>query len=161
MRHLPRKQTQVYAPLPPPLPYPPAPRLTNIRPTGDRTQPCSQCLKKGRASSCTYAPKPARPPAAPRSMTARLKRLEAMVRGMMDGDGDGEGEQQPHMSSESGGGSIVDGAPREETHAQVVFGGRARTTYVGATHFMAMLDDVSATYLPDLVDGVGADPVAD
>lgn len=81
-------------------------------------------------------------------MTARLKRLEAMVRGMMDGDADGEGdgERKEQLVSESGG-SNVDGAPREETHAQVVFGGRARTTYVGATHFMAMLDDVSCTCL--------------
>lgn len=76
-------------------------------------------------------------------MTARLKRLEAMVRGMMDGDGDGDGEreEQQQLVPESA------GSPREETHAQVVFGGRARTTYVGATHFMAMLDDVSCTCL--------------
>lgn len=145
LRHLPREQTQMYAPLPA-VPYSPGPNVP-----GDRTQPCSQCLKKGRASSCAYVPKPARPPAAPRSMTARLKRLEAMVRGMMDGDGDGEREEQQELVSKSGG-IVVDGAPREETHAQVVFGGRARTTYVGATHFMAMLDDVSCTYLRVFVD---------
>ncbi|KAK0752018.1 hypothetical protein B0T18DRAFT_320084 [Schizothecium vesticola] len=121
----------------------------------DRTQPCSQCLKKGRASSCAYAPKPARPAAPPRSMTARLKRLEAMVRGMMDGDGDGDGEREQQQQLLSEGAAA--GSPREETHARVVLGGRATMTYVGATHFMAMLDDIEdlKSFFEDDDDGDG------
>ena len=82
-------------------------------------------------------------------MTARLKRLEAMVRGMMDGGGEPSPEgtrQQPSETMDA-----VSPAPREETSAQVVVG-RA-TTFVGATHFMAMLDDVSFSCC--LVDGEG------
>src|SRR5687767_6581040 len=52
----------------------------------DRGQPCSQCLKKDRIDLCTYAPKPEkRRPA--KGVAARLRRLETMVRDMMDGDG--------------------------------------------------------------------------
>jgi hypothetical protein len=45
----------------------------------DRQQPCSQCLKKGRADACAYAPKPQKPVPAPRSMTARLKYAKHFV----------------------------------------------------------------------------------
>ncbi|KAK1829648.1 hypothetical protein QBC39DRAFT_262647 [Podospora conica] len=119
----------------------------------DRAQPCSQCLKKGRASSCAYAPKPARPAAAaPRSMTARLKRLEAMVRGMMDGESEQQQQQQQSSSSPE-----EEPQPREEAHARVVLGGRAKTTFVGATHFMAMLDDIEdlKSYFDDDEDEEG------
>jgi len=91
---------------------------------------------------------------APRSMTARLKRLEAMVRGMMEtgrSDGDGDGDVVATLMRESRrvqesrrtkqGDVEEDASVREEAHGQVVFG--RTTTYVGATHFMAMLDDVS------------------
>ncbi|KAK0651866.1 fungal-specific transcription factor domain-containing protein [Cercophora newfieldiana] len=114
----------------------------------DRQQPCSQCLKKGRADGCAYAPKPQKPVLVPRSMTARLKRLEAMVRDMMDAGGaDGDGvatlmRERQRLLQQQGMGDDGEGSPieKEETHGQVVFG-RA-TTYVGATHFMAMLDDI-------------------
>ncbi|KAK5656323.1 hypothetical protein OQA88_4703 [Cercophora sp. LCS_1] len=133
----------------------------------DRQQPCRQCVKKGRVDSCVYAPKPEKPVAQPRSMTARLKRLEAMVRGMMDaGEGDGEGvaatlrerqQRQPNANDSNN--------KREQASGQVVFG-RA-TTYVGATHFLAMLDDVSIEDLKsyfdddenDSVDGLSPDQV--
>ena len=113
----------------------------------DRQQPCGQCLKKGRADGCAYAPKPQKPVPAPRSMTARLKRLEAMVRDMMDSGGvDGDGvatllrERQRLLRGHDSTDEDDVPAEKEETHGQVVFG-RA-TTYVGATHFMAMLDDI-------------------
>ncbi|KAI7779250.1 hypothetical protein LA080_001013 [Diaporthe eres] len=114
----------------------------------DRAVPCTNCLKKSRVDLCKYAPKPVknRPP---KSMAARLKRLEGMVREMLDEDGnvrdpssertavgedidsDGDGEAGRFASSASGG--------------QVIRGAGARggnTTYVGATHFMAMLGDI-------------------
>ncbi|KAM0238828.1 hypothetical protein ACHAPO_003802, partial [Fusarium lateritium] len=51
----------------------------------DREQPCSQCDKKGRPLQCTYAPKPEKKRPA-KGMSARLKRLEGMVREMMDSE---------------------------------------------------------------------------
>ncbi|KAK7698959.1 hypothetical protein SLS64_012014 [Diaporthe eres] len=105
-------------------------------------------MRKSRVDLCKYAPKPVknRPP---KSMAARLKRLEGMVREMLDEDGnvrdpssertavgedidsDGDRETAKFASSASGG--------------QVIRGAGARggnTTYVGATHFMAMLGDI-------------------
>lgn len=87
-------------------------------------------------------------------MTARLKRLEALVRNMMDAGGDGDGvgnenspavrESLPQQQSAL---SDAEPAAREDAQAQVVFG--QSTTYIGATHFMAMLDDVGdPTLLP-------------
>lgn len=108
----------------------------------DRDQPCGQCQKKGRADLCVYAPKPDRHKPA-RGMAARLKRLEGMVRGMMDVDGNVVG------GSDGGAG----GVPARETagvsEEPVVTGqvvrhdGETATTYVGATHVLAMLEDVS------------------
>ena len=95
----------------------------------DRAQPCSQCAKKGRGDLCAYAPRPARrkKPVA-EDMSARLKRLEGMVRIMMDGD-EAAGKLRAQQE-----------APLVRGH--VVRGDKA-TTYVGATHCMAMLGDVS------------------
>jgi hypothetical protein len=100
----------------------------------DRGQPCSMCVKKERTDGCLYAPRPekARPA---KSMAARLKRLEGMVRGMMPGEGSGSGLPGGQLKPESGEFALGRG--------QVVVNGRKTTTYVGATHFMAMLDDVS------------------
>jgi len=75
------------------------------------------------------------------------------VRDMMDSGGvDGDGvatllrERQRLLRGHDSTDEDDVPAEREETHGQVVFG-RA-TTYVGATHFMAMLDDAS-TYPQD------------
>ena len=92
----------------------------------DREQPCGQCLKKGRADACAYAPKPEKKRPA-KGMSARLKRLEGMVREMMDTD------VVPPRAPEGVAGPVVQG--------HVVRGENA-TTYVGATHCMAMLEDV-------------------
>lgn len=102
---------------------------------------------------CKYAPKPVknRPP---KSMAARLKRLEGMVREMLDEDGnvrdpssertavgediDGDGDREAgKFSSSASGGQVIRGAGAR--------GGN--TTYVGATHFMAMLGDVCVVVL--------------
>ena len=96
----------------------------------DRAQPCSQCAKKGRDDLCAYAARPAaRKKPAAKGMSVRLKRLESMVRNMMDSEeaaGKPREQQEAHL-----------------VRAQVVRGERG-TTYVGATHCMAMLEDVSA-----------------
>jgi hypothetical protein len=99
------------------------------------------CVKKARTDGCRYAPRPEKLRPA-KSMAARLKRLEGMVRGMMDGEGEGEGTPQPGGQATAVSGDLFQG------QGQVVIGGRGGSgeetaTYVGATHFMAMLDDVS------------------
>ncbi|WYZ38654.1 hypothetical protein EsH8_III_000568 [Colletotrichum jinshuiense] len=96
----------------------------------DRSEPCGQCLKKSRPDGCVYTPKPEKQKPA-KGMAARLKRLEGMVRTMMD-----DGGTPPRA---------VDAAPKDEGVAQpgghLVRGERA-STYVGATHFMAILEDI-------------------
>ncbi|KAH8756727.1 hypothetical protein F5883DRAFT_429352 [Diaporthe sp. PMI_573] len=100
----------------------------------DRAVPCTNCLKKSRTDLCKYAPKPARN-RPPKSMAARLKRLEGMVREMIDEDGnirEPSSEQTALASSSTPGAQLVRGPGAR--------GGN--TTYVGATHFMAMLGDI-------------------
>lgn len=97
----------------------------------DREQPCGQCAKKGRLDLCVYAPKPEKKRPAAKGMAARLRRLEGMVRGMMDEEGNLK--PQPQAAAETA-------APQWK--GQVVHGENA-TTYVGATHCLAMLEDVS------------------
>lgn len=97
----------------------------------DREQPCGQCAKKGRLDLCVYAPKPEKKRPAAKGMAARLKRLEGMVRGMMDD----EGNLKPAAQA-------VGESAAPQLKGQVVHGERA-TTYVGATHCLAMLEDVS------------------
>lgn len=80
---------------------------------------------------CVYAPKPEKKRPAAKGVAARLKRLEGMVREMMDD----EGGQKPE--------AIDVGEPdAPQVKGQVVHGDHA-TTYIGATHCLAMLEDVS------------------
>ena len=108
----------------------------------DRGGPCGQCQKKGREDLCQYVPKPEkRRPA--KSMAARLKRLEGMVRGMMDAGGNLTPQPgQPELGEQKQGNGET---PQFE--GQVVRGQNATTSYVGATHCMAMLEDVSRNYM--------------
>lgn len=69
-------------------------------------------------------------------MAARLKRLEGMVRGMMDDEGNINPQAQAAGEST---------AP--QLKGQVVHGDRA-ITYIGATHCLAMLEDVSEKRQP-------------
>ncbi|KAH7166084.1 hypothetical protein EDB81DRAFT_641041 [Dactylonectria macrodidyma] len=100
----------------------------------DRGQPCGQCTKKDRVSSCHYAPKPERKRPA-KGMSARLKRLEGMVREMMDAEVSGE------ASAHTPGGQDDAETVGPAVRGHVVTGENA-TTYVGATHCMAMLEDI-------------------
>ncbi|KAF7549048.1 hypothetical protein G7Z17_g6663 [Cylindrodendrum hubeiense] len=118
----------------------------------DRGQPCSQCAKKDRADQCHYAPKPERKRPA-KGMSARLKRLEGMVREMMDTEAS---TTAPMPTAE-----VQDDAASTgpAVRGQVVRGENA-TTYVGATHCMAMLEDIEdlKSYFdqPDDIDDVEA-----
>lgn len=98
----------------------------------DRNQPCSQCEKKARVDQCVYAAKPVKKKPPPKNMTARLKRLEGLVREMMDAEG--EAKTQIKVVTECS-------APALKGH---VVQGEHGTAYVGATHCMAMLEDVRA-----------------
>ncbi|KAI0598101.1 hypothetical protein F4775DRAFT_557729 [Biscogniauxia sp. FL1348] len=106
----------------------------------DRAAPCGQCLKKGRPETCAYAPKPerAKQPATSRSMAARLKRLEGMVREMIDTDG-GKGVNDDVAAT-----ATTTTTPKgADAGGSVVLGGGGRaTSYVGGTHFMAILEDL-------------------
>lgn len=91
-------------------------------------------------------------------MAARLKRLEGMVREMLDEDGNVRDPSSDRTAvgddnDSGGGGDDDDTAARfasSASGAQVIRGTGARggnTTYVGATHFMAMLGDVGVIVL--------------
>ncbi|KAK1986608.1 fungal-specific transcription factor domain-containing protein [Colletotrichum cereale] len=102
----------------------------------DRAAPCGQCLKKSRPEGCVYTPRRPEKAKPAKGMAARLRQLEGMVRAMMDDGGDG-GVPAP---------SVAAGARAEEVGVaqpggQLVRGERA-STYVGATHFMAVLEDI-------------------
>ncbi|KAI0133153.1 fungal-specific transcription factor domain-containing protein [Hypoxylon sp. NC0597] len=93
----------------------------------DRATPCGQCLRKGKPDGCLYAPRPEKQKPV-KSMAARLKRLEGMVRGMIDTDG-------IELSTDKK-------AAQEQTARGVVVQGQKAQTFVGGTHFMAMLEDI-------------------
>ncbi|KAF5659180.1 hypothetical protein FHETE_9529 [Fusarium heterosporum] len=103
----------------------------------DREQPCGQCAKKSRVSQCTYAPKPDRKRPA-KGMSARLKRLEGMVREMMDSE---SAPSQTVGNAKDSSRATNGAATGPEVQGHVVQGEKA-TTYVGATHCMAMLEDI-------------------
>ncbi|GKT40840.1 fusarisetin A cluster transcription factor fsa6 [Colletotrichum spaethianum] len=118
----------------------------------DRSEPCGQCLKKSRPEGCVYAPKPEKLKPA-KGMAARLKRLEGMVRTMMD-----EGAAAPPQNPAPAGAREVGVA---QPGGQFVQGERA-STYVGATHFMAVLEDIedmkSFFEEPELAEGESPEP---
>ncbi|KAI0840021.1 fungal-specific transcription factor domain-containing protein [Hypoxylon sp. FL0890] len=93
----------------------------------DRATPCGQCLRKGKPDGCLYAPRREKEKPA-KSMAARLKRLEGMVRGMIETDGI---EPSPNRK-----------LPQGQTARGLVVQGEKAQTFVGGTHFMAMLEDI-------------------
>ncbi|CAK7233060.1 hypothetical protein SBRCBS47491_008479 [Sporothrix bragantina] len=169
----------------------------------DREQPCGNCLKKDRTDLCEYAPRPKKPVKPAKGMAARLRRLEGMLREMMDDDSaaaamssfgvssaelmaskatggsdssgangapslvsilteaeaegyDGTGKPIPTTVTTTAPGAQPAPAPvvQPRGKGRVVRGQRA-TTYVGATHFMAMLDDIEdlKAYFEDPQEG--------
>ncbi|KAI1262534.1 hypothetical protein F5Y18DRAFT_397508 [Xylariaceae sp. FL1019] len=96
----------------------------------DRTTPCGQCLKKGKPETCAYAPRPEKSKPS-KSMAARLKRLEGMVRGMIELDGTPEGGQSGNTATS-----------QPQRMAGSVVHSEKGTNYVGGTHFMAILEDL-------------------
>ncbi|TQV91080.1 C6 transcription factor [Cordyceps javanica] len=131
----------------------------------DRNQPCGQCAKKDRPEACVYAPKPVKRKPPPKGMSARLKRLEGMVRSMMEAEaaeekaGDGRAAA---AGGEEAAAAAADADAREArpaaAHGQVVRSVQG-STYVGATHCLAMLEDIEdmKTYFDDEDDEVEGD----
>ncbi|KAI1466325.1 fungal-specific transcription factor domain-containing protein [Daldinia caldariorum] len=107
----------------------------------DRTTPCGQCIRKGKPEGCLYAPKPEKQKPA-KSMAARLKRLEGMVRGMIDTEG-----TMPISRPDKRTG-------QEQSAGGVIVQGENATNYVGGTHFMAILEDIEdlKSYFEDPLD---------
>ena len=122
----------------------------------DRKKPCSQCTKKGNASLCTFPSRvPRRKPAA--SMQNRLKHLESLVKDVMTGqspsaqhDNDSEPKRKGVSTLATTNGRAIPGENVAEVHdagpslastGQVLLGS-GESTYVGATHWAAILEDV-------------------
>lgn len=108
----------------------------------DRERPCSQCVKRGRSSLCTFLPPTARKRPVV-SLQNRLKHLESLVKGAM-------ASQPPDEPIDPGSkfpSPLPDQAQQlqnqgvSNTSGRVVLG-LNNATYVGATHWAAMLDDV-------------------
>lgn len=76
-------------------------------------------------------------------MAARLKRLKRMVRGMMDVGGNLTPQPgQPELGEQK-----LGSGETPQFEGQVVRGQNATISYVGATHYMAVLEDVSRNYM--------------
>ncbi|KAJ5587535.1 uncharacterized protein N7459_003300 [Penicillium hispanicum] len=124
----------------------------------DRERPCSQCIKKGRASICIFKPPVARKRPTT-SMQNRLEHLESLVKGAMaslpsnghDGSASNSLTFSPDSASQLQAPTDIRGTSVEtpiyaedgvsNASGQVILGPN-ETTYVGATHWAAMLDDI-------------------
>ena len=123
----------------------------------DRQQPhCSQCVKKGRASICSF-PSPATRKKPTVSMQIRLKHLESLVKDVMTGQSPpaepfnekAHNSDRSYTSNENSMSpvspaphhSIDATAPSSASSGQVLLGS-SESTYVGATHWAAILEDV-------------------
>lgn len=112
----------------------------------DRHQPCGQCAKKDRPEACVYAPKPVKRKPPPKGMSARLKRLEGMVRTMMEAEADETAAAAEGRKGDGGEEAADDKDEVKQAQGQVVRSLQG-STYVGATHCLAMLEDVSAYHI--------------
>ena len=123
----------------------------------DRQKPhCLQCEKKGRASLCSF-PSPAARKKPTVSMQNRLKHLESLVKDVMS-TGQSPSMQQIENHAHHSNLSLLSNAAAvhdangftdlaEDTTATASSGqvllGSNESTYVGATHWAAILEDVS------------------
>jgi hypothetical protein len=128
----------------------------------DRQKPnCSQCVKKGRASLCTF-PSPATRRKPPVSMQNRLKHLESLVKDVMTGQSPSAppidqnahngSRKSPSNSPSTSGADFVnyrqnDAAATSAASSGQVLLGSSESTYVGATHWAAILEDVRLPHM--------------
>jgi hypothetical protein len=137
----------------------------------DRKSPCSFCIKRGRAEQCTFLPPTSRKKPA-ESMQNRLRHLEGLLKDVMTsqpptnhsgpdyaqvtGMGNGNaadveaysGGQVPsqRLNPAAQPPTTTTNATSPTSSGQVVQGTK-ETTYVGATHWAAILDDVTRSHL--------------
>jgi Fungal Zn(2)-Cys(6) binuclear cluster domain len=125
----------------------------------DRQKPnCSQCVKRGRAVLCIF-PSPAARRKPTVSMQNRLKHLENLVKDVMTGQSPSappidynthsiNGKSSSDSSSVAGADFVHNSQPdaastiAAASSDQVLLGSN-ESTYVGATHWAAILEDVS------------------
>ncbi|KAH8805961.1 fungal-specific transcription factor domain-containing protein [Xylogone sp. PMI_703] len=131
----------------------------------DRNQPCGQCMRRDKASTCHFPP-PAPRKKPPMSMQKRLIHLESLVKNVMSGQVPPESisfemnqstAANPDQTSSV---SVTDpikvdthykhpkvtpdpaqSEPAQVTSGQVLSSSK-ETTYVGATHWAAILEDI-------------------
>jgi hypothetical protein len=121
----------------------------------DRKTPCSQCTKRGKDSQCTFpTPVARRKPAV--SMQSRLRHLESLVKNAMTAQTSiAEGTYiLPGDHSQSLSGSRVRSLPAasdpknsnlSDINTGHVVQGATGATFVGATHWAAIFEDVRIT----------------
>jgi hypothetical protein len=124
----------------------------------DRQQPCSQCIRKGRASQCMF-PMPPRKPIV--SLQTRLKHLESLVKDAMTAQNPTAPRalsdfletpsadrtasiSNAHSPSNLHGQDQINEQPPPASGQVLLSKGQ---TYVGATHWAAILEDVIAYFL--------------
>ena len=121
----------------------------------DRERPCSQCVKRERAAACVFPPAVERKKPAI-SLQNRLKHLESLVKGAMPDTVAAElitPETKPESPSSLDPTNAQNDVQINDSSASAtdrVVSGSNAPTYVGATHWAAMLDDVSSVELHSL-----------
>jgi len=125
----------------------------------DRQQPCSQCIRRGRESQCVF-PVPTRKPVA--SLRNRLNHLESLVKDAMTAQNQGApGALSDSLDTARERRSASNGSinrplnlnSHDQANAQLTtVSGQVLVskgqTYVGATHWAAILEDVKTHSLP-------------
>ena len=122
----------------------------------DRQKPqCLKCVKKGRASSCTFLPAAQRKQTV--SMQNRLKHLESLVKGVITGQSpsaEAVNDKSVHRNGKAPSISysvaVATVGPCHDADVTAistqpsgkVLLGSDESTYVGATHWAAILEDV-------------------
>lgn len=100
----------------------------------DREKPCSQCVKRGRSSLCTF-PSPVAQKRPAVSMQNRLEHLEGLVKGAMASrPSDGPQHSDPRCKR------LPNKHVEKDISGRLV--GPNDATYIGTTHWAAMLEDV-------------------
>jgi len=123
----------------------------------DRHKPhCSQCVKKGRGSSCNFLPAARKKQTV--SMQNRLQHLESLVKGVITGQSPSlepvndkpqrRNGKAPSISHSVAVATGVQDHDTDPTAVSLVSSGKVllgsdESTYVGATHWAAILEDVT------------------
>ncbi len=126
----------------------------------DRKEPCSQCTRRGKAAQCSIPlPVPRRRPAV--SMQNRLKHLENLVKEAMAGQTPRVmNEDAAEVSSQVRSEPVSNGSDVQSISNTEISGPRSgqvlvystESTYVGATHWAAILENVRSFKLCLLLD---------